>query len=703
MSTSLDDHASDHNTAQQEAASTLATSKDLSCLQKDIIGTTAAAAAAAANVVPNYTVPTTKNVEHRRKELNELWHKLSKSSSEQRRHEEEQPKKQGSDEDRDNKNYTNEQTVDGDNESQIMAEASVLLPNKNNLTEAVPPPSRQKREEEERLPHECSAADVSLSIGLPGLGEEEKKHDMSSMSLSVVHSHPHPEHPHHHVVQVQQQVGADGTSMQESIVLADSLAHDSMAFSSMRSAGGARTCSRLAMSSTRPQQVVEKGRISSTPIPSAAKVPPPQQQQQQQQYRPPQVVEKDYLRHGTAPSAVGQPKKAGTSWWERVVVQRSSYVVEDLVDQYTADSLFLQSPALPVAYLDRIELHTSQLLGSGTYSNVYRVQQLQLLPEYLMDHPQQAELRKDFVDTSHQAQASTDAGVVITNPSSASSIELNKDSSTGYAIKHLKSELLQNSKLFEAAAADLIMEAKFLSRLDHPNILKLRGMALGGTSTFAATGLYDSYFLVVDELQETLVQRIHRWKVQGSTDQYMPAMILEKLKLAVQVASALAYLHERRLVFRDLKPHNIGLKKLPAYQSIETKSSNSSSLSNKHGDSQVIQLFDFGFCRELPNPPTEQQQLPTMMNGRTEAPLQPVQGEGESRNDASGMKEMALDSSTAGAATATTTAADTTAAATSAFHEDQVFCMSGKGTLLYMAAEVLSNSRCYKYVLHSDC
>ena len=53
------------------------------------------------------------------------------------------------------------------------------------------------------------------------------------------------------------------------------------------------------------------------------------------------------------------------------------------------------------------------------------------------------------------------------------------------------------------------------------------------------------------------------------------------------------------------------------------------------------------------------------------------------------MEDVALDSPTDEAAN------DSPAAV---IDEDQVFCMSGKGTLLYMASEVLSSSRCYKYV-----
>jgi Protein kinase domain len=318
------------------------------------------------------------------------------------------------------------------------------------------------------------------------------------------------------------------------------------------------------------------------------------------------------------------PKKAGTFWWERVVVQRSSYVVEELVAQYMAGSVFLQSDPFPVAWFDRIEIETGDLLGSGTYSNVSQVRRLELVPDFLADHPVQDQLRRELMGTVAHQEPDVPG------------------TTTGYAIKHLKAELLQNSKLFEAAAADIIMEAKFLSRLSHPNILRLRGMAMGGTSAFAATGLYDSYFLVVDELKETLIERIHRWKVQGTTDQYRSNMVLYKLRLAVQVASALAYLHERRLVFRDLKPHNIGIR-----------------------DDGTISLFDFGFCRELPAPETalspEQAALARSGGGSPRRAISPTSME------------------------APTVPENKSPVVNNDEDEEKLFCMSGKGTLMYMS------------------
>jgi serine/threonine protein kinase len=161
-------------------------------------------------------------------------------------------------------------------------------------------------------------------------------------------------------------------------------------------------------------------------------------------------------------------------------------------------------------------------------------------------------------------------------------------------IKHLKSSLMSNPRDFRIAAVDLAVEARLLSSLRHPNIIKLRGLAGEGVDAYRS-GLYDGYYLIFDRLEETLDQRMNTWRNEHSivknishaaTTESMQLKKIgglrrdysETLKYASQIANAVSYLHERDIIYRDLKPNNIGI--------------------DAHGD---VKLFDFGFARPLPH------------------------------------------------------------------------------------------------------
>ncbi len=196
------------------------------------------------------------------------------------------------------------------------------------------------------------------------------------------------------------------------------------------------------------------------------------------------------------------------------------------------------------------------------------------------------------------------------------------DPNRTYAIKHLKNRLMSQPDNFRLAASELLCEAHMLASFDHPNIIKIHGWATDGIFALAKEGRHDSYFLLLERLDETLDHRIDEWrnsqsKASPSTNMgnersssspsrpslsslwhhftpgsretqpanplprghplYNDEKYLEKTQIAMQMASALQYLHEHGVIYRDMKPNNVGF------------------LNGR------VKLFDFGLSRELPS------------------------------------------------------------------------------------------------------
>jgi len=250
-----------------------------------------------------------------------------------------------------------------------------------------------------------------------------------------------------------------------------------------------------------------------------------------------------------------------------------------------------------VAPIKLEEISFGPKLGSGEYSNVFEIQSFNL----------------QELDDTHETKTAEE----LEKRRLLKQCEKYRETKKArYAVKHLKGDYFRNhdSDKCIQAVSDLALEAEFLASLSHPHIMKLRGLAFNGTSGFETgpTG----YFLIIDRLFETLVDRIQRWakssaiekgkffslrrsislggsfsipvgkvsaKDLSKTNSLPPSTgedkpMDERLSVALQIAAGLKYLHSHHIIFRDLKPANIGF--------------------DVRGD---VKIFDFGLARVMPD------------------------------------------------------------------------------------------------------
>ena len=142
------------------------------------------------------------------------------------------------------------------------------------------------------------------------------------------------------------------------------------------------------------------------------------------------------------------------------------------------------------------------------------------------------------------------------------------------AMKCLRPQIRSDAEQFIIGVEDLLHETLLLASLDHPNIIKLRGRS--GECISNSFRLRDGFFILLDRLTDTLEDRIIRWK---KTSKVREPPALSQVKTACSLAEAMSYLHDKMILFRDLKPANVGFDA-----------------------SGVLKLFDFGFAIHVEPP-----------------------------------------------------------------------------------------------------
>jgi len=159
------------------------------------------------------------------------------------------------------------------------------------------------------------------------------------------------------------------------------------------------------------------------------------------------------------------------------------------------------------------------------------------------------------------------------------------------AVKKLQPSVRVNRKLLPICAADLATETALLANLRHPNIISLKGVR--GDAHILDLLKAGTFFLCLEPCQETLEDKLERWRKQSKkinrrrsiavvTNNYKKMMmntnmgIIQRLDdVAMGIVKGMEYLHTNNIIYRDLKPGNIGF--------------------DEH--TQQVKLFDFGLAR----------------------------------------------------------------------------------------------------------
>ena len=234
-----------------------------------------------------------------------------------------------------------------------------------------------------------------------------------------------------------------------------------------------------------------------------------------------------------------------------------------------------------VAPFESDEIILGRRVGSGSFSDVYQVNQINLI--------------------SHQSNKVL--GVTIGDKYTADHTEkreatVNKvRNGVQYVVKSLKAKIEESEEKdsFLDSAHDVMQEAEMLAAFTHPNIIELHGIIASRHESFVDGP--SAFFIILEKLDCTLADRIEEWKKQSSFNPSKSlrnlassissldkgkvgnegGSLMRRLKIANTLAGTMEYLHEKGVIFRDLKSDNIGF--------------------DFHGN---LKLFDFGFAAFMP-------------------------------------------------------------------------------------------------------
>jgi len=267
----------------------------------------------------------------------------------------------------------------------------------------------------------------------------------------------------------------------------------------------------------------------------------------------------------------------------------STFTMADINDNNNNNNAVMndkQQQQLPLPQLAYTEIVMGEIIGRGGFSFVHEIKDVRLQDVYDTSEDE-SRSRAVFAASFRQSSSSPleITGSSTSSTSTATTAKKTTKQSSPYVLKTLRPDLPEDEH--NKGIIDLAVEAQFLSSLKHPHILSLRASS-------NSDPLESKYFVILDRLISTLDYKLKVWRRDvgmnmgywcGGCVGYCCARVhvlhriwMERFTVARDVASALEYLHGQNIVYRDLKPDNIGF--------------------NAEGQ---LKMFDFGLAKRITN------------------------------------------------------------------------------------------------------